>query len=211
MKHLNSKCFDLQFLAKIVLIVAWISASCGGIALLELYANSAGTTLKAPGHWPAESHLPLSEQSATLVLFAHPRCPCTRATLGELERIVARFHGSFTPWVVFLKPEGVAEDWDQTGLRRMAEAIPSVQIVSDRGGNLARQFQATTSGETFLYSNSGELLYQGGITASRGHAGENTGRTAIETCLAHSTPQCRQTPVFGCPIALPCNPLKATK
>ena len=211
MNLLNIKTFDSRNRAKICLVVVWVTASCGGIALLQLYASTAATTLNAPSQWPSESNLPLSEHGATLVLFAHPKCPCTRATLGELEKIVARFHGSFTPWVVFLKPDGVAEDWDQTDLRRTADAIPSVHVVSDPGGSLAKQFQATTSGQVFLYNSEGKLLFQGGITASRGHAGDNEGRSAIEACLQDTAPMYRQTSVFGCPISLPCDVQKANQ
>ena len=46
----------------------------------------------------------------------------------------------------------------------------------------------------------GDLLFSGGITFARGHAGDNAGRTAIEACAAGQSPGYRQTPVFGCPI-----------
>jgi hypothetical protein len=118
-----------------------------------------------------------------------------------LEKIVARFQGSVTPWVVFFKPTGSDDRWDQTDLRATAAAIPGTHVVSDLGGVEARRFNATTSGETLLYSDRGELLFNGGITLARGHAGDNAGRSAIESSLSGAAPACSQTPTFGCPIA----------
>jgi hypothetical protein len=169
--------------------------------MLATYANSPGPSQQAPPQWPIDTSIGLSERGCTLILFAHPRCPCTRASLGELEKIVARFQGSVTPWVLFFKPSGSDESWDQTDLRRTAAAIPGVHVVSDLDGVESRRFNAKTSGETILYNDRGELLFNGGITLARGHAGDNTGRSAIESYLAGAVPADHQTPVFGCSIA----------
>lgn len=194
-----------MFHRRLVLQIAagflWVGASCGGLAALAMYANSSGPFQVGPRQWPADTRLRLSDQGTTLILFAHPRCPCTRASLGELEKIVARFQGSVTPWVVFFKPARLEESWDQTDLWETAVAIPGVQVVSDLNGVEAQRFRAVTSGETLLYSGEGELLFKGGITLARGHAGDNVGRSAIESSLAGAAPACHQTPVFGCPIS----------
>jgi hypothetical protein len=182
--------------------VAWLLASCGGLVMLAQYANSPGEPLRAPVDWPGGTKLRLSEQGATLVLFAHPRCACTRATLGELAKITTHFPGAVTPWVVFFKPGDSDGSWERTDLWTAAEAIPGVHVVSDVDGVEARQFKATTSGETLLYDDHGKLLFNGGITVSRGHSGDNAGRSAIESVLSGSAPDYRQTPVFGCPIAV---------
>ena len=191
-----------RILLWIVVGVLWIGGSCGGLILLSVYANSPGPSQQAPANWPNETSIRLSEHGSTLIMFAHPKCPCTRAGLGELEKIVARFHGSFTPWVVFFKPIDSDESWDQTDLRETAAAIPGVHVISDLEGVEARRFHATTSGETILYNDQGERLFHGGITLARGHAGDNTGRSAIEDSLRGTVPVCSQTPIFGCPIAV---------
>jgi hypothetical protein len=74
--------------------------------------------------------------------------------------------------------------------------------MTDIDGREARHFQAFTSGQTLLYSSEGELLFSGGITIARGHEGDNSGRLAIESLLANSAAEVRQTPVFGCPILI---------
>ena len=38
---------------------------------------------KPPEPWPAAGALQLSTAGKTLVMFVHPHCPCTRASLGE--------------------------------------------------------------------------------------------------------------------------------
>ncbi len=182
--------------------VLWIGLSASGLAMLAFYDSSAGPSEQPPLHWPADSKIVLGKREATLILFAHPHCPCTRASLGELEKIVARCQGAVTTRVVFLKPTGSDDSWDQTDLQETAAAIPSGQVVCDLDGVEARRFHATTSGQTLLYNTQGDLLFNGGITSARGHSGDNAGRTAIESYLTDRVATCHQTPVFGCPIAV---------
>jgi hypothetical protein len=188
--------------SRLALGALWLGLSCGGLAILAWYDRLPGTSQSDLLQWPADSKIHLSERGATLIVFAHPRCPCTRASLGELEKIVARSGSSVATWVVFLKPAGSDDAWDRTDLVNTAAAIPGVHILHDLDGVEARRFRATTSGQALLFSDRGELLFNGGITLARGHAGDNAGRSAIESYLANRTPACRQTPVFGCPIAV---------
>jgi hypothetical protein len=51
-----------------------------------------------------------------------------------------------------------------------------------------------------LYGSEGNLLFSGGITAARGHEGDNAGRSAIISCLTKSEAERNQTPVFGCSL-----------
>jgi hypothetical protein len=190
--------------------LGWLTAGClwlggigAGLTLLAWHAAAVGNSGPAPRRWPTASHIPLSDHTQTLIMFAHPRCPCTRASLGELEKILARCPDNVTPWVVFFKPSGTPETWDQTDQWFAAAAIPGVHVLRDVDGVEARLFNAMTSGQTLLYSPAGELLFDGGTTFARGHAGDNAGRSAIESLLNNSTPDTRQTPVYGCPIIIP--------
>ncbi len=182
--------------------ILWVGASCAGLVVLALYDSLPGDHRLAPLRWPADSRIALNEQGATLVVFAHPHCPCTGATLGELEKIVARCQKSVATWVVFFRPLESDVSWDQSDLTRIAGTIPSVRILSDQDGVEARRFHATTSGQALLYDRHGSLLFDGGITLARGHAGDNLGRSEIESYLIEGTLPSRQTPVYGCPIAL---------
>jgi hypothetical protein len=180
--------------------VLWLGALAAGFVMLIEYDNSPGSMEQAPSHWPSSSKIGPRDQRATLVLFAHPRCPCTMASLGELEKIVARFPDAATFWIVFFTPAGADSDWDQTDLSSKAVSIPGVHIVRDLDGEEARRFHVATSGQTLLYSDRGDLQFSGGITFARGHSGDNPGRTSIESYLKGQLSGIQTTPVFGCPM-----------
>lgn len=113
--------------------------------------------------------------------------------------------------MLFLKPEGVSSGWEQTDSWRMAAALPGVTVVRDDSGREALRFGAATSGQTLLYDADGALLFSGGITAARGHAGDNAGRSELVSLLnREQSARARTlnpeqshrdaTSVFGCPL-----------
>jgi hypothetical protein len=73
-------------------------------------------------------------------------------------------------------------------------------VIDDPDGAETRRFGAATSGETLLYSPAGKLLFRGGITASRGHSGDNYGRDAIVALVNKPSRRFSNTPVFGCSL-----------
>lgn len=180
---------------------AWLLAVGVGIAALGAYSNAVGRTGEPPQHWPADAGLGRVADRPTLVLVAHPRCPCTRATLGELERLLAQNRRSLQIQILFVVPSGMPADWADTDLWRTARQLPGVEVHRDPDGAKSRRFGALTSGHVVLYDRDGRLQFRGGITAARGHAGDNAGRAAILALLAGepSVPPTR-TPVFGCPL-----------
>jgi len=188
-----------QRLLTATLVIVWAAAAVSGLLLLVGHSNAPGPSTSPHATWPADSGLTLDKVGDTLVVFAHPRCPCTRASLGELEKIVAGHPRGLKLWVLFYEPGDVA-DWPHTDLWDTAAALPDAHVVADLDGKEARRFNAATSGQTLLYNAQGRLLFAGGITAARGHAGDNAGRFAIETLLAGGRPDYDRTPVFGCPI-----------
>ena len=137
---------------------------------------------------------------ALLVMFAHPRCPCTRASVGELERLLAEAPARCSAKVIFLQPTGMDDEWVESDLWHTASRIPGVTVHRDRSGIEARWFHAETSGQTLLYDRGGRLIFQGGITISRGHAGDNPGRSALLARLRDRTASLAKTPVFGCAL-----------
>jgi hypothetical protein len=81
-----------------------------------------------------------------------------------------------------------------------ASALPNVTVLRDDDGVEAARFGAVTSGQTLLYDANGELIFSGGITGARGHAGDNAGRRALIALLEHKEPFHRLTSVFGCSL-----------
>ena len=190
-------------LLTIVIVVGWLCAAIAGIGLILAYEGRKGTTEPVARSWPDKTKIQANEGGPTLLMFAHPHCPCTRASLGELEKLMARHQGDVKAIVVFSKPANAAEDWDQTDLWQLASSIPGVQVMQDHDNVEARRFHVTTSGQTLLYDRYGHLLFSGGITMARGHAGDNPGCDAVESLLSQGSARVDRTPVFGCPIITP--------
>jgi hypothetical protein len=164
------------------------------------YEFSPGNDPHAPEHWPTASGIPRVAEHSTLLVFAHPKCPCTGATLDELAEIVMRAGAETKPAVLFFTPSDAGTAWTQTASVRRAAAILGVNVIADQSGREAQLFHASTSGRTLLYSPDGGLLFDGGITGSRGHVGENPGATAVVMLLAQRLSVHATTPVFGCSI-----------
>ena len=189
-----------------VVCLLWFAAAVTGSVAMWRYANRPGQKGIPSPSWPADSQISLSGTRAILVMFAHPKCPCSRASVGELAKLMADCRGQVTAHVWFFQPMGASEDWSLTDLWRSAETIPGVSVHRDAGAVEARRFHAATSGQTLLYDRQGKLLFEGGITAARGHAGDNPGRDAVAALLKHRVTLRLSTPVFGCSLLDPGTP-----
>jgi hypothetical protein len=161
----------------------WLLGAVTGLSILWRFDNQAGIGANAPVQWPADSTLARAPGQPTLVLLAHPQCSCTRASLDELGEALARARTRPKAYVLFLKPDGVFNGWEQTDSWRIAAALPGVTAIRDDSGREARRFGAATSGQTLLYDADGTLLFSGGITAARGHSGDNAGRSELVSLL----------------------------
>lgn len=178
--------------------VVWLTSTLGGLAFVAAYDNRPGPAAHAPARWPDTSELQLDADRPTLVMIAHPKCDCTKASLGELAELMARAPGQLRAYVLFVNPPGAPAGWQSTDLWQAVKQIPGVLAVNDDGKE-GHRFGAETSGQTFLYAPSGSLLFEGGITRARGHLGESVGRAAILASLNGDTTS-GDAPVFGCPL-----------
>ena len=186
-------------LATALFSIGWIVAVAVGSRILLNYETAPGRSGAVAQSWPG-SRIQRTPGRATLVMLAHPHCPCTRASVGELAQIMAQVQGRVAAYVLFLKPEGSSNDWGNTDLWRSAAAIPGVTVLPDGDGEEARRFGVETSGHTLLFDTTGRLLFSGGITGSRGHSGDNAGRSAIVSLLSNQPAERAQTFVFGCSL-----------
>lgn len=175
-----------------------------GFRDLTRYATTPGE-----GADPAALALPeglsLERARPTLVLFAHPECPCTRATLRELERILVGARGALAARVYFSAEAARLQTAQDSQLMAEARAIEGLDVELDLDGVLARTMDVHTSGQTLMFSPEGRLEFAGGITRSRGHEGVNESEAAIAAILAGTEPAFRRAPVFGCPISTDSN------
>lgn len=180
--------------------MAWLFAIGTGLVLILDYENASGSSGSAPKQWISGTSIPLDPVRNTLVMFAHPKCPCTRASLGELNRLLAQSNGRIAAHVLFFRPPGYPAEWTHSELWRTAAAIPGVTVQDDTNDAVARKFGAETSGYVLLYNPSGQLLFRGGITGSRGHAGDNIGESAVISLASGKPAAVTQTPVYGCSL-----------
>jgi hypothetical protein len=181
----------------VIACVAWLMMVGAGLAALWQYASMPGSSEAVAEEWPAESRVSHDPRLPTLVMFAHPKCPCSRASVGELARLMVHVQGRVAAELVFYRPAGVESGWERTDLWKAAALIPGVRLRTDDDGVEAHRFGALTSGHTFLYDFRGRLLFSGGITAARGHAGDNPGSTAI-AALVNGRIATSRTRTFGC-------------
>jgi hypothetical protein len=183
---------------------AWLFVVAAGSFALWRYEATPGPVRSAPLSWPVDSRILTDPERANLVMFVHPHCPCTRASIGELARILARSGDSVRAHLFFVKPLGAPPGWEQTDLWENAAFLPGAYLQVDEGGVEAQRFGAVTSGQVVLYACRGALLFDGGITALRGHWGDNAGSQAILERLADSEHEPATTTVYGCPLKEPC-------
>jgi hypothetical protein len=116
---------------------------------------------------------------------------------------MAHAQGLVNANVFFVKPREFSEEWGKTDLWNSATSIPGVKVMIDEDGVEAGLFRSLTSGQVMLYGTNSRLLFTGGITSSRGHAGDNAGRSAILSWLTSGSAATKQTAVFGCPLFKP--------
>jgi hypothetical protein len=180
--------------------VLWFAAVVVGLWALAQYEREPGVAADAHVHWPRDSRLALDPSRPTLVMLAHPRCTCTRASIAELGEVIARAQERPRTYVVFIKPGSAPDDWEQSDLWRAAAGIPDVTVVRDDKGMEAQRFGAETSGQTFLYAADGHLLFTGGTTGARGHEGDNAGRATIISLLNRERTDPGRSFVFGCSL-----------
>src|SRR5690606_17883819 len=82
-------------------------------------------------HWPADSTLELAGDRASLLLFLHPRCPCSRATVHELTRVIDQLPDADRPQltVIATLPSDAPPDWRETDTVRKVLKLPHSSVV----------------------------------------------------------------------------------
>jgi hypothetical protein len=175
----------------------WVLASCWVVLVLcgfwrwERYDRTAGaaglgTTQadKAAGRW-------------RLTVFAHPHCPCSRATLRELDAL-ARANPALATRVLFVRPSDSPSGWERGDAWDAATGILGVEVACDDGA-AAGACGAKTSGHAVLTDPTGRAVFRGGLTRARGRAGTSEGRNAVEAWVGGGT-GAAVARVFGCPL-----------
>lgn len=104
-----------------VLVLVWLGVAGIGLSRLWEYGATPGEAGFSPWSWPVESRIERNVNLPTLLMFAHPHCPCTRASIGELELVMTHCAGRVDARGYLTKPldrkkiiEMVASDYKKT-------------------------------------------------------------------------------------------------
>ncbi|MDF1740880.1 MAG: hypothetical protein P1U86_17090 [Verrucomicrobiales bacterium] len=182
-------------------LFVWGLLCLSGFTLLANYVNTPG-----PQTLPDESVTgdPAStDGGAQVFMFIHPKCPCSKASLTELQEVVQRASGHIGElrfYVTVSDPES-SGNWREEGLIRQLQSWGgNSSVYFDSDGETARRYGALTSGHVVAFDANGEQIFTGGITGSRGHRGDNRGRRELVSALTDHQDRSASSLVFGCQI-----------
>jgi hypothetical protein len=189
-------------------IACWAAAvAAGWSAMLRFdFATSDAAPGSQLASWPEGSQLPRPSGEPILVVFLHPKCPCSPATLTELERVfkLASAEGGRTRvLVVPVTPPGAPIDWMDTDVVRQAAKLAGAQVCQDSGGFEAARFGARDSGTIMYFDAAGQRRFSGGITVARGQQGLSRSGVALAQILSHQRDFAPSSPAFGCRLLQP--------
>jgi hypothetical protein len=188
--------------AWVIGIFVWFAVIGIGFFQLMQYENTPARMLPSQTHWPSNSRLVMDQSKLTLLMFLHPECPCSRASLLELATAVRPFNDKVKVYLVFYQPSIFPDSWhEESGLWKSAhQLIPSASLFVDRDGKEAERFHSAVSGQTLLFDTHHQLLFNGGVTSGRGQEGDSKGKAALTQLLANQSHAFSVSQVFGCPI-----------
>lgn len=185
------------------LFVVWALLLAAGAGALSRYEFKGSVPAGLADQWPDNPVVRLDTERPTLLMFLHPRCPCSAASIAQLDRVLTRYPGRFRVCVLIARPAGVPEHWEEGANLEAARRLPDSTLLLDQDGAIAQRYGAVYSGTVQAFGREGNRLFTGGITASRGHEGESLGSLSLLDIGAGETPSVAEMPVFGCPLMGP--------
>lgn len=181
-------------------VILWAVVAGGGLVAMNSRAARPGESGIPPSRWPARSDLPFHPRVANLVMFLHPMCPCSRASIDSLEHLLTRCGDRVHATVVLVQPDDAEFTVADSPLIGHLSDLPGVSVRVDRCARQTELFDAHTSGHVVLYDPQGQKLFSGGITIARAHNGDNDGLTAVQSWISTGSARLSTAPVYGCPL-----------
>ena len=180
---------------KLIAGAIWLGASVGAIYSLQAYKSQAGPmTPRASKKVPVNHGPPYR-----LVMFVHPKCPCTSASLSELDRIVRRATRRVQVEVVAVGVSPSDIDDIESSSLAFARMIPGAVVRAETPGE-GERLGAGTSGHLAAFDAMNCELFRGGITRARAHYGNSQGGCAVSEIIQGASPSLRSRPVYGCQL-----------
>ena len=181
--------------------VFWLIGSAGGYFYMFSYNSRPAELAVVSQHWPVRTSLKKTAGSYELVMAVHPQCPCTRASVAELNKILLKMNGKVRAHALVYKPFELSDIWTRTETTGRLDELPFTNVHRDMNGVKALDFGLTTSGQVLLYAPDGKLAFNGGLTAFRGHEGPSLGQKIVYDIVAGRQPSTSVSKVFGCGLA----------
>jgi hypothetical protein len=195
----QSDCLSKFGLMKVLLL--WTVLVLLGYGSMVFYSKSTGKMWVTVGNFPSVSAISKSA-GLTLIVFLHPQCPCSMATVSELEGLLAQRDSAsnLSVYAVVSKPSGCSQVFVQGAVLDSLAQVKNVQVLIDDDDVESQRFGAKASGHTLLFDSDGKCLFSGGMTAARGEVGANAGVDALRQYIAGGRGLLNKTPVFGCSL-----------
>ena len=181
----------------------WVIACLAAFLFILVYKHASGATVQPCAEREAELPKRPNDAPYRLVMAAHPRCPCTTASVRQIERILARCSTRLAVTVLVYRPLGTPLEWGRTSLVTNLEAAKYAQIVEDEDGRIAASLGLGVSGAVVLYGPDGQSKFAGGITPGRGHEGDCRGTDVIRLVVEGKQTSASTAPVYGCSLKDP--------
>ncbi|MBP9093345.1 hypothetical protein KBI23_20155 [bacterium] len=182
-------------------VFLWAVLVLLGYGSMVFYSTAPAKSAVTVGKYPSSSSLSKGD-GLTLIIFLHPQCPCSIATVSELEGLLARssLSSRLKVYAVVSSPVGCSQTFVKGAVIDSLSAVKNVQVFIDNDDVESQRFGAKTSGQTLLFDSDGKCLFRGGITAARGEVGANAGVDALRHYLSGGRYLINKTPVFGCSL-----------
>jgi hypothetical protein len=205
----------------------WVGLAAYGFGLWSAYEQR-------PGEIPDAADGTVSFSGPTgvwrVLMFVHPHCPCSQASVLELRRLLHQLAGtaavgSVQAVVFVVRPPDAPAGWEQGELLHDLSTDPEVSVALDSGGQEAKRWKAATSGHVIVLDPQGRLRFRGGITPGRGQQGSSLGSQRIMQMIQEASRsvgvdgsraferdgkktsgepmQVVTAPVYGCPLWTP--------
>lgn len=179
---------------RIALLAIWLSAVIGSSWILHRYEATPGGTAARPTPKPPQ------KLANALLVFAHPQCPCTQASLQNVERF-HRDHPEIRAELVLVIPKGAPKEFAEGPTLQWHRKNPWATLVRDEQGAMARSYGATTSGHVIYIDETGRTRFNGGVTRGRGLVGDSTAlRNLYQAVSVNGAKLAQNGSVFGCSL-----------
>src|SRR4051812_5871669 len=107
-----------------VAVALWATAAA---LLFAVYVNHdlrPGAAARALGDWPEGSALAHSTEHDTLIMFLHPFCPCSKASVAQLNAVIRQLEHPPSVTFVMVRARGLDDASQSSPLLPLIEQLP---------------------------------------------------------------------------------------